>query len=334
MWQAYYNRERFRYIHQDLVETRVVDYRGNTRIRKTGCFYGEKFNIYIDTSDGVNEDLPIEEYCGRMQTVIRDSAGKPFLYFKCIYSPSRSRRLSALATRHGGQVVPFMHWSFNRDWYRYLDRHRDRWRKRKAKADPEIDVGMGANLSVYNYPKPNQADDSVSWHDWKLFGLGSGTETGYWEVATRRNIHDQLQTSTLSYDFCQKVPYRKYVARSLGWRVIVAPPGMGEYTQRIFDHGPLGQCMVLRKSSYDFGHSWKSYIPEVNWSQSGWQAELAAVVDDWQGWGDKIDHYFAQYMTPSALANYWQEAVERFAAGEMGESQQLRSSVADATVKS
>ena len=35
----------------------------------------------VSDSDGVNEDLSIQEYCGRIKWAIKDSNGKKFLFF-------------------------------------------------------------------------------------------------------------------------------------------------------------------------------------------------------------------------------------------------------------
>ena len=64
MLTGYYNFNRLRYIHRQLNESGMFRCVNQEMIPKTACFYGEKINFYIDTSDGVNEDLKINEYCG------------------------------------------------------------------------------------------------------------------------------------------------------------------------------------------------------------------------------------------------------------------------------
>ena len=64
--KIYYNRERFRYLENELTSRNIFEYAGNEILPKTATIYGDDFNVYIDTSDGVNEDLKVNEYCGRI----------------------------------------------------------------------------------------------------------------------------------------------------------------------------------------------------------------------------------------------------------------------------
>ena len=64
LFKALYDFNRFRYIHQHLESDRSFNCFDRTIIPKTGCFFSEKLDVYVDTSDGVNDDLQIDEYCG------------------------------------------------------------------------------------------------------------------------------------------------------------------------------------------------------------------------------------------------------------------------------
>ena len=89
-------------------------------LRKTAVFIGEKFNLFIDTSDGVNEDLGINEYCGRIIRVVTDYPDKPFLYLKCNFSPSLSSTIVEIANAHGGRVEPMFIWTFRPGFYDHI----------------------------------------------------------------------------------------------------------------------------------------------------------------------------------------------------------------------
>ena len=314
MFLASYSRPRFRYLDRELRRTLGVRWQGDSSIRKTGCFYGPDFNWYIDTSDGINEDVLILEYTGRMRRVIEDAAGKPFLFFKCIASPERTRPLVELAERHNGQVIPFMQWPHNREWFgqRRLRRRLAAQRRQTVKQHA---VGMAASLTPYQYPQPDQAEPTVSWKDRHNFGIGAGVDTGSFTIDTRRNLHEQLRASSLDYYHTEKTPYRQYLQASLNWQAVLCPPGMGEYTQRIFDHGFTGQCMILRKSSYDFGLSWKPWLPEINFMSKDWQQHLQTVVDDFKLWEEKALQYFTQALTPGALVAFLQEKLAQSSRG-------------------
>ena len=322
MFDAYYSRPRWRYLDHELRRTLPLTYRGDSAIKKTGCFYGPDYNWYVDTSDGVNEDLPITEYAGRMLRVIADAAGKPFLFFKCSASPERTRPLAELAAQHGGQVIPFMQWPHNRDWFAHRTQ-RDRLAEQGETVTQTYDVGLAAGLTPYYYPRPDQADPRVSWHDRKHFGLGAGHDTGFFTLRTRHQLHDQLQASSFTFDFTEKVSYRQYLQRSLSWRAVLCPPGMGEYTQRIFDHGPLGQCLLLRRSSYDFGLSWKPWLPEVDFAASDWAEQVQTILDAASDWAAKAEHYFATALTPAALVSYLTEQLDAFAVSDQARLNQL-----------
>ena len=72
-FNGYYSKSRFGYINKDLLK--LVNYSGNEKTAKTGSFYGKDLNFYIDTSDGVNDDLEIHEYCWRFLNIFIECEG-------------------------------------------------------------------------------------------------------------------------------------------------------------------------------------------------------------------------------------------------------------------
>ena len=108
MYLSYYNPERFKFYHDYLVRDNRIKYSGPELILKTATFISEEKNVYIDTSDGVNDDLGIYEYCGRIRRVIEHASGKPFIYLKSAYSEKWSKNIVKLANENNGVVVPFL----------------------------------------------------------------------------------------------------------------------------------------------------------------------------------------------------------------------------------
>mgnify|MGYP001352146305 CR=1 FL=1 len=76
-------------------------------IRKTVCLYGEKFNVYMDGSDGIADDYGRKEYADRILRIVEDAKGKPFLLFKQWYSPTLCEPIVEIAEQNGGKVVHF-----------------------------------------------------------------------------------------------------------------------------------------------------------------------------------------------------------------------------------
>ncbi len=314
-FKAYYDRKRFRYIHNELSDSELIEYCGGEResLKKTGCFYGDKFNFYIDTSDGVNEDLGINEYCGRILRIIDECQGKPFILFKSAYSPIWSKNIEKIANENYGKVIPFFKWSFNEDFYKYLFPNREKLIEKAQQVIKKHDIGFAATLKEYFYPKPNIANDLVSWKDYEIFKVGSGTDTGFYTIETRKVLYEKLKASKFSSYLQEKIPYKKYLKESFNWRVCLNPPGIGEYTSRMFDQSCLGQCVVLRKTSYDFGYSWKEYIPEVNFNAPNWEHDLQKIVDNYTEWGEKSRLYWEKYWSPFSIVSYLSQKVEEFA---------------------
>ena len=69
----------------------------------------------------------------------------------------------------------------------------------------------------------------------------------------------------------------------------------------------LGNCIVIRKTTYDNGYSWKSYIPEVDFESENWEDEYQTVIDNRLEWGEKTKEYFDLFWTREAMVDYFLE---------------------------
>ena len=312
MFDAYYDSQRFFYIKSFLDESNLFAHRGNSQIRKTASFISKNLNVYIDTSDGVNEDLDIPEYCARIIKVVQECRGKPFLFFKSAYSPTRTKNIEAIANKSGGKVIPFFKWSFNQNFYNHLVPNRNLLMEKNRSTLKQYDIGFFAGLDPYDYPKPNAADPSISWRDFNNFGLGSPQNTGDYWLSSRKNM-----LSTITDSNCKELKvvhktlgYSDYVNESILCKTILNPPGIGEYTSRMFDATFLGKCVVLRKSSYDNGHSWKDYIPEVDFNSESWLSDYHEILDNISEWEEKSLFYYENYWTPQSIWNYFIENIK------------------------
>ncbi len=306
MFEAYYDKNRFRYIHDQLALSGLVsNYRNQTIIKKTGCLYSKELNVYIDTSDGVNEDLNIFEYCGRIKKVIEDAKGKRFLFFKAAHSNKWSENISRLAEENNGKVIPFFKWSFNSEFYNKVYGKRSEIVKKYKSVDKIYDIGYFCSLKPYDYPKPSEFDKLISWPDHKNFNLpGSSRMTGNYDNFSRQKIYDILSNSSFSVLFPGSVSYENYIENSFKCKVVLNPPGVGEYTSRMFDQAYLGNCIVMRKNSYDNGLSWKNYISEIDFYNKGWESKMKSIIDNHSVYADKSRSYFKNCWTPKKIVNY------------------------------
>jgi hypothetical protein len=311
MFSAYYDPSRFRYIHEELHKSGLVRrHHKRMRIRKTACFYGEKINFYIDTSDGRNEDLQRPEYTSRIRYIVKDSRDKPFIVFKSAHSPVWSQPIMAIAEQHGGRVVPFHKWSFNDDFYKYLWPNRHDLRRQSRSTVKEFDIGFAAKLTPYWQP---DGDIDPKWlGGWRsrFFGPRLVADMPRLSIETRRNLHDRFKQSRFRFWYQASLPYEDFIAASMTWIAALNPPGFGEYTSRMFDHACLGQCVILRKTSYDFGNSWKQYLPEVDFTAPDWEQQVQKILDEAPAWREKSLYYFENKWSPPALVQYLQRTIE------------------------
>ena len=72
----------------------------------------------------------------------------------------------------------------------------------------------------------------------------------------------------------------------------------------MFDQCYLGNCVVLRKNSYDQGHSWKQYLPEVDFGKDSWQEDYQKILENYEQWGNKALYYYEKFWTPQAIVQY------------------------------
>ena len=310
MFLCVYEKNRFDYLHDELIKSGLVSqYKNGSMVKKTACLYSNDLNVYIDTSDGVNEDLQIQEYCGRIKWAIKDARGKKFLFFKSAYSTKWSRNIEQLALQNNGIVLPFFKWSFNNMFYEKVLNQKNKILKQFENMEKIYDVGVFFSEKTYSYPKPSECDSSISWSDHKNFGIkGSSSNTGEYENNSRKNLIEKLNKSSLKV-LHKSLPYEDYIKTSFQCKVIINPPGIGEYTSRMIDQTYLGNCIVLRKNSYDNAHSWKTWLPEVDFNKNDWEKNLKTIIDNHKFYGELGERYFNQYWNSKAIVKYFKEKI-------------------------
>lgn len=305
MFDAYYDRERFRFLHNELLKSGLVStYKNQTLIPKTAVFKGKDINFFIDTSDGVNEDINIQEYCGRIKRVIKDSSGKPFIFFKSAYSNKWSKNIKDIAEANNGKVFPFFKWSFNKNFYDILYNNRNEIIKKYDVVEKEYDIGVFFQEKPYNYPRPSESDPLIAWSDHKKFNLtGDSKNMGEYINNSRLDIINRLKKTNFRV-LHAGLPYKEYIKASLNCKVVINPPGIGEYTSRMVDQCYLGNCIVLRKNSYDNGLTWKNHIPEINLNDDDWIERLGSVIKNYKHHGNNCREYYENFWTPKAIVKY------------------------------
>lgn len=275
------------------------------KIRKTACFYSEKINIYIDTSDGIASDFGVPEYCDRILKIVEDTKGKPFLFFKPWYSPTLCEPIDRVARENNGKVIPFMYWA---DWDHFIHgvwpNRRELYNKNKL-TPKTFDAGACVRTEKRIIPKPSKFDERISWKGYSWFGFGPEEDTGYYEHNARIKIDKILRDSSLSYEQISGVSFSDYLDRSMSWKALIDMPGIACVSHRMFENGWVGQCVVLCKNDVDFPYSWKEYYPEVDYNDPGCVEALGNIIENYQEWSDKITHYLETYCTPLKIGNYF-----------------------------
>jgi len=314
-FKTFYNPNRFIPLHPHISSNNLFEIAGGEIIRKTACFFSERFNVFIDSSDGINEDLPINEYCGRIKLITKNF-DKPFLYFKCNYSEQRSKDIVSIANENGGKVLPFFIWNLysqNPKFYSEVLPKRKEWMDKFKSTEKCNDILYAAAKKVYDYPKPNILDKSIAWSDHKNFGLGSPQDTGWFEMHTRDNILEKMKSfKKIKFNHRDKMEYLDYVNEMTKNRAQFSPPGVSEYTCRIFDSAFLGQCSILRKNSYDFYDSWKNYIPEVDLNAKDCESTLVDIIENYKEWGEKAAYYYDNHLSPQNMMSVFMKEVQKF----------------------
>lgn len=315
LFNAYYDPLRFPFLDQKKDETNLFSHVGHEALRKTACLVSDQFNVFIDSSDGINEDLPIKEYCGRIKSIVK-SFDKPFLYFKCNYSKERSSDIASIAIENGGKVLPFFIWNLksqNPKFYTDILPIRKDLISKNKKRSKKSDILYAANEKVYIYPKPNALDSQVSWSDYERFNIGSPENTGFFEMHTRENIKSKLQSlKRIKLKNVSKLDYMSYIDEIYMNKAQFSPPGISEYTCRMFDSSALGQCAILRKNSYDFYDSWKEYLPEINIESNTLEEELLKILEDYEEWGEKALFYFENHLSTERIWKVFTKEIHKF----------------------
>jgi hypothetical protein len=307
-----YNTGRMRFIHKELEDMNFCHHEGNYRIRKTASFYGIDMNIYIDTSDGVNEDLQIYESCGRIKQIVNECKGKKFIMFKTSYSPIWSRKIIEYAEANNGKVLPFFVMGYYPEMYEELLPNLAEYRLKNLQTKKTIDIGFYSYLSEYTHPHYDKVDPTVMWIDKKHFGAGSGAVGGYYIINTRKNLYEKLINSRFNFSHKDKVDYKQFLKDSFSWKAGLNPPGCGEYTPRMLEHAMMGQCVVLRKTSYDNAISYHGYFPQIDFTDDNWQDDLQKIIDNYEYWGKKALEYYTTVYQPKKMVQYLIDEVEKY----------------------
>jgi hypothetical protein len=168
----------------------------------------------------------------------------------------------------------------------------------------EYDIGIFFGDRKYVYPQPSEFDNTVSWSDHEKFNIeGYSKNTGYYDINSRNNLISKLKKSKYKI-LHESLDYEKYIEASFKCKVIINPPGIGEYTSRMFDQTYLGNCIVLRKNSYDNGLSWKNYLPEIDFKDKCWENKIQEVIDNLESYQEKSYHYYENFWTSGTIINY------------------------------
>ena len=288
---CYYEEPRLRYLRGKLDSHQFFRV-GNTPIRKTAIFVGERFNIYVNFNDGTNESLRTYESSGNAEDVIRHSAGKPFMYFKTAYSPMWSKDVQETVEKAGGKFVPFFKWcgaNLCDRFFEQLYTRRLEVAAENRRIEKKFDVGFSCTLDPAKYPRRDILE----------------IRKGLYNIL-RGFLGERLYHS-------ERMEYGRFIRQSLSWKVAFNPPGVGEYTTRIMDACSIGKPCLIRKTTYDNPVSWKGYVPEIDFAEPNWTKQLEEVIADYETWGEKCLYYFEHYWTPEAIFQYFMSQVEDFA---------------------
>ena len=72
----------------------------------------------------------------------------------------------------------------------------------------------------------------------------------------------------------------------------------------MYDCASLGKAFVIRKTSYDQGHSWKNHFPEIDFNSKMWAQEYTKVLENHVEWGEKAREYYEKFWNIDAIAKY------------------------------
>lgn len=313
MWFTYYNEGRFKFIHDELIKRAGIIKSGRYVIYKAMAIRSTPMNVYIDSSDGFNEDLDNQEYIGRLMQILGDCpGGKPFLIFKEAFSLVKCSKMIEYARANNGDVEPFFIMNHYDDFYEQLLPIRKQLIEEQKNTEKKYDVGFFADLKPSYVEKPDATNPLLSWNSCQHFGFGVDQNTGYYELTTRQHFFKKFKQSRFSFNWNCKIPYLDYLRESFKWKVCFSPPGCGEYSARILDHAALGQVVVMRKTSYDNAISWKGYFPQIDFEAANWEDELQKVIDNYKYWEEKSLEYFDTVYTPKNIVDYMFNRIDNF----------------------
>jgi len=309
-FDAFLDPGRFWFLLQEMDASLNIDSFNPERMRKTGCFYGDSLNFFIDTSDGINSDFNIKEYCDRILKIVEECKGKRFIFFKNFYSQDLCSEMIKVAEENNGIVVPFFHWSQEPDFMYKLWPNRHNIISAQKQFKKEYDVGFCSSLEKVENPLPSEIDPRISWVGYNWFWNKNTKDTGSDFVSTRKDMFDLFNNSRFKFYHNNKLPFEEYLKESFKWKTTFSPPGVGEYSLRMFTHGWLGQCVFMRKNTYDFASSWKEYIPEVDFKSKNWEDDLQSIIDNHEEIGDKIRYYLETFCNPKKIVDYMSATIE------------------------
>lgn len=281
MIKGYYDKGRFWHFPNDW---KCI---GDARIKKTASFYGEKMNFYIDSSDGVNEDIGIDEGLWRIEQIIAECKGKPFIMFKTSYSHVHSKKLKDFAQEHNGDVLPFFLWSYYPNFKNLLD-NRDKFLEIKDNTEKEYDIGFVASLEPYQYPD------------------GKG---GQLPINTRQELFDKLRNSRFTFFYADRMEFNDYIEASFKCKVLLNVPGIGEYSGRMLEAWALGQALVCRKNTYDNAVSYKSRVIEIDFNANRWEDELQKAINMYEFWEKESASYWKEVYSDNKIFKYIEEKI-------------------------
>tara|TARA_Y100000034_G_C6872997_1_gene398850 strand:+ start:994 stop:1692 length:699 start_codon:yes stop_codon:yes gene_type:complete len=226
-----------------------------------------------------------------------------------------SKNIEKIAEENNGKVIPFFKWSFNDDFYSYTSRLISELRQQTELASPTIDVGLFADFNKkYQYPTPSKNDPRVSCTDIEKFKLQDilGKEQdvfgGVYTIQSREKLLNLLEESSFSM-YHGSMSYHEYIQKSMECSFVINAPGVGEYTSRLFDQTAIGNLIILRKNSYDQGFSWKEYIPQVDFTSTGWKAEIENILKNRGLWIEKGKYYYDNYWSSEAIFRFFIEKI-------------------------
>ena len=93
-----------------------------------------------------------------------------------------------------------------------------------------------------------------------------------------QNLYELFIKSKFNFFHADKLNYEDFILKSIECLININPPGIGEYTSRMFDHSFLGLPVVMRKTSYDFGISYKEYFPQIDFRITNWESKIDDVL--------------------------------------------------------